>query len=342
MLEQTAVFQSDKLVNPTWLVRDGDVLVAAIESSSPDGGLATLRLDTTTGKLTDVISRVGSSGVGSACIALRKDVVLVANYMTSPSLVASYRLRDGQLSEQAISTITEFEGGSNVIESRQEAAHGHYVGVHPRQDDLVIVADLGADLVKTFKLDKDGVLGSAQDFKAAPGTGPRQAAFHPTADVIYVLYELSSEMAVYDVELSSGRLSHVQTISMVAPDTKQSRDQLLAAAVRISQDGRFLYGSVRGDDLHPDGDCVVVYSISADGRKLTPIQHARAPGGGWHIRDIELSPDDRYVATGTMAHGGDVYMFERDSKTGLLSYKTQLRLKDDNGAVISPAKFLFL
>lgn len=47
-------------------------------------------------------------------------------------------------------------------------------------------------------------------------------------------------MAVFEIELPSRKLIHLQTYDMVAPDTRQSRDKLLAAAVRVSKDGRFL------------------------------------------------------------------------------------------------------
>lgn len=99
---------------------------------------------------------------------------------------------------------------------------------------------------------------------------------------------------------------------------------------------------MRNDDVHPDGDCITVFSISEDGRALLPVQHARAPHGGWHIRDLELSPDGDFVATGTMASGGEVLIFARDGETGKLFFSSRLQLKDTTGAVISPAKFLWV
>ena len=100
---------------------------------------------------------------------------------------------------------------------------------------------------------------------------------------------------------------------------------------------------MRGDSAHPDGDCLTVVEFHPIAEpNLEIIQYARAPYGGWHIRDLSLSPDENYVVAGSMANGGEVIMFKRNQENGKLDYVNRLKLTDAEGRHISAACFLWL
>lgn len=77
--------------------------------------------------------------------------------------------------------------------------------------------------------------------------------------------------------------------------------------MRLSNDERFLYVSVRGEN--------VIAVLEARGTRTRVIQ--RAPCGGDHPRDILLSPDGRFLLAANRNAGGLV-CFTVDRETGLI------------------------
>jgi 6-phosphogluconolactonase (cycloisomerase 2 family) len=69
---------------------------------------------------------------------------------------------------------------------------GHYI----------LVPDLGADLVRVFRIEKSGLEWTAIDpLVAAPGSGPRHAAFLVTenATFMYLISELANTITGYEL-----------------------------------------------------------------------------------------------------------------------------------------------
>lgn len=101
---------------------------------------------------------------------------------------------------------------------------------------------------------------------------------------------------------------------------------------------------MRNDHLHESGDCITVVALdrNASGQPMSVIQHARAPKGGWHIRDIALSPDGAYLVAGTMAKGGEIYMFERNQGSGKLAFLERITAVTSEQGVLSPSCFVWM
>lgn len=173
------------LVNPSWLELRGDLLLAGLEHHLEHGSLATFRLDRSTGAIKESISRVDSGGIapGYACFANDGRTGLIANYLPDPAIVTSYSVdRGGRITNKPLTSVVEFAGASHARLDRREGAHGHFVIPHPKHSNLILVADLGADVIKTFILDSNGTISHAADCATAPGAGPRQLACHPTGE----------------------------------------------------------------------------------------------------------------------------------------------------------------
>jgi len=93
------------------------------------------------------------------------------------------------------------------VPSRQEAPHEHEAITDPT-GQYILVPDLGADLVRVFSFDKITLkLTALNPLKAAPGSGPRHAAFWnpystacPTCTTyFYLVSELASTVTGYAV-----------------------------------------------------------------------------------------------------------------------------------------------
>lgn len=179
----------------------------------------------------------------------------------------------------------------------EPGAKAHFVNMDPKTDDL-FVCDLGLDTVHKYRL-----LNEIATYKTAEGMGPRHLVFHPTLPFIYILGELNNTIEVVkDLEFE---LELVQTV-----DTLDGLDIISSGgAIRISEDGKFVYASNRGHDS------IVVFSVLEDGT-LKFVQIESVYGG--HPRDFAISPDGNYLVVANR-DTNNLSLFERNKETGVLT-----------------------
>jgi 6-phosphogluconolactonase (cycloisomerase 2 family) len=93
--------------------------------------------------------------------------------------------------------------------SRQDAPHPHEALVDPT-DSFVLVPDLGADLVRIFKIDHaTSKLTESTPYHATPGSGPRHGTFLVSGDTTYffLVTELGNSVTTYKVTYGKGTLT---------------------------------------------------------------------------------------------------------------------------------------
>ena len=116
--------------------------------------------------------------------------------------------------------------------------------------------------------------------KTPPGAGPRHLTFHPNGKHVYVINELANSITLFDYEPESGLLIERQTISTLP---KEFDGKSYCADLKITPDGRFLYGTNRGHDslaayrLGPDGRLTLLGIVPSLGKG--PQNLAITPGG---------------------------------------------------------------
>jgi len=141
------------------------------------------------------------------------------------------------------SQFIQYEGKS-VNAARQEKPHVHCIVFHPKEE-VIAVADLGSDAIRLIPYQDDAsaflVENKTQMITVAPGSGPRHLVWNSDGTLLYATFELTNEVGVF--EYQNHQLHQVQTIALTAPTKSGS-----AAEVRLSNDGQFLYASVRGND----------------------------------------------------------------------------------------------
>ena len=231
--------------------------------------------------------------------------LVVANYSTG-SVAALPITDDGTLGPAA--TFLQ-HGGSSVNPRRQTAPFAHCIVVSP-DNRFALAADLGIDKVLIYGLDATRALltpNSAQPFAPLPpGSGPRHLTFHPDGKSVYVINELKNTVALFDFESTEGRLTHRQTISTLPDDFEGTTH---TADVKITPDGKFLYGTNRGHDS------IAIYRI-ADDRTLSLVSIEPSLGKG--PQNLLITPDGRWLLCANMP-GGNVVVFAIDPETGGLS-----------------------
>jgi 6-phosphogluconolactonase len=197
--------------------------------------------------------------------------------------------------------------GSGPNPERQEGPHAHCAVLTP-DEKYLCVADLGVDAVVGYHFDsKGGDVTAAQNAVVAmkPGSGPRHIAFHPNGRFMYVITELSSELAVFSYDPASSEVfTELQYVSALPGGFAGTS---WCAALHFSPDGRTLYASNRGHDS------IAAFRADPGTGMLTPVGHT--PTGGSFPREFAIDPAGRYLFAANQ-NSDTVFTFTIDAQSG--------------------------
>ncbi|WP_298866887.1 lactonase family protein [uncultured Gimesia sp.] len=267
--------------------------------------VAAFKLEGRSGKL-KFLNQQSSHGTASCYLDIDKSgkAVVVANY--SSGNVASLPVKaDGSLGE-AVSIIQH--KGSSVDTKRQNEPHAHSIVISPDQK-FVFAADLGIDKVLSFQIDPETakLSPSPQPYvRTVPGGGPRHMTFHPDGKQLYVINELKNSVSHFSYDPKTGTLIERDTISTVPEDFTGTSH---TADLKITPNGRFLYGTNRGHDS------IAAYEIDDDG-KLSLLEIEPSLGKG--PQNLAITADGKFLLCANMP-GNNVVVFQIDDKTGKLT-----------------------
>jgi 6-phosphogluconolactonase len=127
---------------------------------------------------------------------------------------------------------------------------------------FVYVPNLGTDQIFQFVFDeKSGRLTSNTPavVQMRPGTGPRHFIFSPDNRFVFLLSELMGTVTTFSLDPKTGLLAEVSSAYMLPPDsklvpgaprnagapTRNTNNDIWAADIHITPNGRFLYASER-------------------------------------------------------------------------------------------------
>lgn len=228
-----------------------------------------------------------------------RELLYEANYHTG-ALSIYQTTADGQL------TLTDrIQHAGSSVHQNQDGPHAHYFDLDVA-GKFALSCDLGTDEVGTYRISETGKAEEISTLSVKPGTGPRHLTFHPNGEYVYIFGELSSEILVGTYDQVSGEIELIQTLSTLPGDFNGESS---GAAIRISNDGQFLYASNRGHDS------IVVYHIQED-FTLKVIQWAETHGQ--NPRDFNFTPDEQFIICGHQ-HTDTLSLFQRDVSSGKLS-----------------------
>lgn len=273
---------------------EDDELVAAYQIPDRSGRLVRLNQQSAKGTASCYLD-VDSTG----------KMVVVANYSTG-SVAALPVQPDGSLN--AAASFVQ-HSGSSVNAARQKAPYAHSIVISP-DNRFALAADLGIDKVLVYQVDAQAATltphASQPSVELPPGSGPRHLTFHPNGRRVYVINELLNTVSFFGYEADSGRLTLQQTISTVPEDFSGVSH---TADLKITPDGRFLYGTNRGHDS------IAIYQIQEDGRlKLVSID----PSLGKGPQNLLITDNGRWLLCANMP-GNNVIVFAIDAKSGALT-----------------------
>lgn len=279
----------------------------AFSGQTGHGTLTAYRIEDQTGMLSRLNEQsTGGRGAAHVSVDPQGRFVYVSNYSGGNLSVFAIG-EDGQVSEAV--DVVEHEG-SSINEHRQNAPHVH--SVIPSVDGrFIYVSDLGIDRIMIYEVNPStGELRTADNpyVQNTPGAGPRHFTFHPNGQFAYSLEELTSTVAVFDVDPETGGLIKSQRVDMLPEEFDGDNT---AADIHMSPDGRFLYASNRGHDS------LVIYEVDPDNGQLHYVEHEGTRGA--HPRNFLIDHTGNYVFVANR-DADNIVIFERDKETGQLNY----------------------
>ena len=288
-----------KSVNPSYLASNKaqDWIFAATGKKS--GSIDSFKWDNTTNTFI-LEQQIKGLGKGTCHITLnsQETQLAVANYSSSDVYMFDINPMTKALTQKGY-----FKNTGNGPSSRQQQSHMHFV----HWDDAgryLYAIDLGTDQILAFDtLNKNFTPIIAA--KLSPGDGPRHLAFHPSKPMVYVINELTNSLAVFSQNISTGQLTLKQQISALQTPSKNNT----ASAIKISDDGRFIYAGIRGINE------IAVFAINNDGTAKLIQSHSTL--GDWP-RDLSLSPSQKHLLIANQK-SSTITVLAINTETGLLS-----------------------
>jgi len=272
--------------------------------TNQSGGLSAFSIDPE-GKLI-LINHVLTHGANPCHVCLSPDgKKLVASNYTGGNLSFFNILPNGGLSDMVQRIQHE---GSGPFPERQTEPHAHSARFDT-SGKLLFAADLGIDELKIYDVgvgDKLATPHSQPFIKMAPGSGPRHFDFSADGRYIYVINELSSTIVV--LMKYGGEWKQVQSISTLPKDFK---GESWCADIHISADGRFVYGSNRGNNS------IAVFKREPNSGKLEMLETVSVEGN-WP-RNFIIDPSGRFLLVANQK-SNDITVFKIDQTSGRLKF----------------------
>lgn len=296
----------DSIPNPSFVATNkSKTIIAAVgEIQGEEGGLLQTFSYDKEKRIFKELSTVATLGNDPCTLAFspNENALIVGNY-SGGNLTVFPIAQTGEIKNYP--QVIQHEGNS-ITKERQEKAHVHCVVFHPTENKL-FVADLGNDTIDIIPYTEENnqvslLLEKTISTKMPLGSGPRHLVFNKDGNKIYVVFELTNEIAVMDYK--DNKLQIVEVQSLTDKKTKLGS----AAEVRISKENQFLYVSVRGEDNQ-----LVSFKINegASLEKIQTIPTELSP------RNFILSKNEDFILVANQG-SNSIVVYSRDKETGLL------------------------
>ncbi len=263
--------------NPSYFAisNDNSKVLCVNENSDFDGknsGALSKYKILPSGKL-KLLSQVSSHGAHPCFVSIQEKSILVANYSGGNSTIYSNGLKSKPI------IINHKQA---VQDTSKNSAHAHSIK-SSKSGKFIYTADLGLDKLLIFERFSDSVkFHSSIDLEK--GSGPRHFEFTSNEKFLYVINELNSTISLFLNNTETAELKPIQTITTLPEDFK---GKSYCADIHISPNGKYLYGSNRGDNS------IVVFKVNKRNGKLKPIQHISVEGV-WP-RNFVIDPTGKYL-----------------------------------------------
>jgi 6-phosphogluconolactonase len=287
--------------SPSTLAIDpgGNFLYAGNEIFSPNGSVSAYRINRMTGDLTLLNALPAVGAPAHVSVDKFRRYLFSAEYVGA-SFEAFPILPNGSLGpavflQKSLGNVgptkaTSAPPGSFAISAHEGPnGHPHQMEADP-SNQWVLGPDAGQDRIYVWKLTPGAnppLTPAAVPFvNTPPGDGPRHFAFHPNGVWMYSIQEEGNTIIFWLFNPATGSLTNMQQVSSLPPSYVGT---VFCSEIRVSPDGRFVYGVNRLSDT------ICAFRIGDDGR-LTQTSHTSTMGD--YPRIIIIDPTGEYMVSG--------------------------------------------
>ncbi|GAA3631690.1 lactonase family protein [Lactobacillus hamsteri] len=285
---------------PTYFRKDGNLIFAINKPNNNEGGISVFKLNN--GQYEEVETYL-TPGSSPAYVGINRErhLLYTANYHTGIISVFSYD-ENGKLTLLDTDTHTAKTLGPRP--EQVDGAHPHFFDETPAGN--LVCCDLGNDTVEFYRLNDENKLEHLATYKNEAGFGDRHIVFSKDGNYFYVAGELSSKINVVKFNENTWEFEDIATYSTIPVDWDKHNG---AAAIRISNDGRFIYVSNRGNDS------ITVFAVNED-HTLKLLQ--RISVFGEFPRDFNWDDSEKYVVVANQ-NTNNATLYLRSSEDGMLT-----------------------
>ncbi len=294
-----------KLPSPSFLAisHNQKNLYAVQETADYDsigGGITSYALENR--ELT-LLNSKGSGGAHPCHAAVSNDGQIAVSNYSGGNLAIFDLVEDGSLGEHQLIE-------HNTADTTKTA---HVHKSHFNEDGL-FVADLGLSALKRYDKQPYGWVPAHQNtIEMGKGAGPRHFEFSKNRECLYVLNELNASISV----LKRDDEGSYNQIEVQATLPKDFEGENACADIHLSNDGRFLYSSNRGENT------IVIFEITRETGKLSLVGRTSV-NGDWP-RNFTLDPTGNYLLVANQ-RSNNITVYKRDVEKGTLSFLKEKKL----------------
>ncbi|TGV02823.1 lactonase family protein [Flavivirga rizhaonensis] len=280
--------------NPSFLAYSPDKKHLYSVNQSEDGYVSSYKINNDGTLL--LLTRVSSNGEGPCHISINEngDKIVVSNY--NAGTVSIYPInKDGSLKE-----------ASQIFNhnSANEKSHAHSAKFS--KDDL-FVSDLGRNAIYHYKITDDSYkLESPSIVKMEGNPGPRHFSLDKKSKFLYVINEYGCSIA--SIKKTKKGFKQIDFDSTL-DENYEGKNK--CADIHLSKDGRFLYGSNRGENS------IAVFKRNTKNGTLDKIQNMSVHGD-WP-RNFSLDPTGKFLLAANKK-SNNISVFKIDNESGKLTF----------------------
>jgi len=344
VLRKLFTFHQDGLA-PSWQTRHptNSSVFFSVDEGNP-GGVLSLYLDRSSSKVVQ-LSRSDAIN-GTVNLDIVNNLVVVADY--SGHSVQTFNTNNYGLLSEVIQSFTYSLDQIGPNKARQDSSHPHQALID-RSSSLIIVPDLGADLLRLYRISNGSSVVELAPVSVSPGSGPRHGQIlninrneeQPLKNLYcyYLVNELKNTVAVYsftDVEDGTVSMTKIQEVGTLDPTRvmSSSLSTPTAGELVISKDKRFLYVSNRNDYSFSSpesiSDSIALYQIDSETGMLEFI--TLLPAGGITPRHFSFDPTGNYLAT-VFQESNSIVIHKVAPLSGLFMEPEHARMPIEGGPV---------
>lgn len=284
-----------KLDSPTYVDVTNDLKLITLLKKDGRGGIAVYDINSDPKLLDEDISENTSPSYVKFDASRN---LIFSSYFHLGKVKVDHLSTDGKI--ENYSTLN-FEGSGPRPE--QDQSKPHFSALTP--DGKLIICDYGADRIYIYGLEDPKNPKLLNNYIVPSGYAPRHLVFNPTEPYVYVACELSSKVLVLEYDSKDSRLTLVDEVDAAKDEKKNT-----TAAIRISNDGKFLYASTRG------ANTIAIFSVDSDGSRLKKIDTIKTKGKG--PRDFDIDPSQDFVVAANQ-DSDNLTLYKRNSRKGILT-----------------------